>query len=95
MLLGRRVGSRGVGRVLESGSRWVRNGTNVIGRITCVGTDHLSVDHGRVIQVKLAVSVVSGRHTLAHFEEGVHLLLATDLAAQDTVVAKVVWLMDV
>ena len=51
--------------------------------------------HACAMGVKLAGIGAIGSHTLAHLEQGVHLLLGAHLVAQDAVVAQIAWLVDV
>lgn len=59
-------------------------------------SDDLSMHtHACAMGVKLAGIGAIGSHTLAHLEQGVHLLLGAHLVAQDAVVAQIAWLVDV
>lgn len=67
------------------------NGANIIHLIASSATDHLTVNHSWVVQMHVS----SWLNSLAHLEEGVHLLLSADLIAEDAVVGQVIWLMNI
>jgi len=74
--------------ILVSGCRRVRQACNISLGIILTVADYLALHaYACMVWMQLPASAARWRHALAHFEERVHLLVATHLVSQDRVCA--------
>lgn len=85
--------------ILVSGCRRVRQARNISLSVILTVADYLALHaHTCMMWVELPASAARWWHALAHFEERIHLLVATHLISQDRVCAHgvvITWLVDV